>query len=156
MRRKGLWRQPDFLKLWAGQAISEIGSRISRTAVPLTAVLALGASEFQMGILSGAGAATVLIFGLFAGAWADRHGSRAPAVLGMLLTAVGLAGMTTLQVEQHCKVDRAAEPSLSARAYNKILKLSRTIADLDGAEEIRTEHATEAIQYRSLDRNLWA
>ena len=72
MRRKGLWRQPDFLKLWAGQAVSEIGSRISRTAVPLTAVLVLGASEFQMGILSGASAATVLIFGLFAGAWADR------------------------------------------------------------------------------------
>ena len=43
-----------------------------------------------------------------------------------------------------------------ACAYNKILKLSRTIADLDGAEEIRTEHVTEAIQYRSLDRNLWA
>jgi len=46
--------------------------------------------------------------------------------------------------------------SLSARAYNKILKVARTLADLDGAEQIRTEHVTEAIQYRSLDRNLWA
>jgi Na+/melibiose symporter-like transporter len=72
MRRKGLWRQPDFLKLWAGQMVSEIGSRISRTALPLAAVLVLGASEFQMGVLSGAGAAAVLLFGLFAGAWADR------------------------------------------------------------------------------------
>lgn len=103
MRRQGLWRQPDFLKLWAGQAISEIGSRISRTAVPLTAVLVLGASEFQMGILSGAGAATVLLFGLFAGAWADRLRRRPiliaadlgrAAVLGSIPLAAALGRLT--------------------------------------------------------------
>ncbi|MGC9969097.1 MAG: MFS transporter [Bryobacteraceae bacterium] len=103
MRRNGLWRQPDFLKLWAGQAISEIGSRISRTAVPLTAVMVLGASEFQMGILSGAGAATVLIFGLFAGAWADRLRRRPiliaadlgrAAVLGSIPLAAALGRLT--------------------------------------------------------------
>ena len=75
------------------------------------------------------------------------------------------ARMSPRLIKKHCKVDGPAEAvlaqamtsfSLSARAYSKILKLSRTIADLDGAEEIRTEHVTEAIQYRSLDRNLWA
>jgi magnesium chelatase family protein len=75
------------------------------------------------------------------------------------------ARMSARLIKKFCKVDGAAETvlaaamtqfSFSARAYNKILKLSRTIADLDGAEEIRTEHVTEAIQYRSLDRNLWA
>lgn len=44
---------------------------------------------------------------------------------------------------------------LIAGENKKTLKLSRTITDLDGAEEIRTEHVTEAIQYRNLDRNLW-
>jgi MFS family permease len=69
---KGLWRHPDFLKLWAGQSVSLFGTQVSLLAIPLAAVLTLKASPFQMGLLTAAGSAPALIFGLLAGVWVDR------------------------------------------------------------------------------------
>ena len=74
------------------------------------------------------------------------------------------AQMTTRLVHEHCELDEAGRQllkmaierlGLSARAYDRILKVSRTIADLDGAPALRAEHLSEAIQYRSLDRDAW-
>ena len=72
--------------------------------------------------------------------------------------------MTTRLLKQHCTLNQDSqelirvamnELNLSARAYDRILKVSRTIADLDGAEEISEQHVSEAIQYRTFDRTLW-
>ena len=74
------------------------------------------------------------------------------------------ARMTPKQIKEHCRLDAESqellkmamtELNLSARAYDRILKVSRTIADLDSAPDIQSQHISEAIQYRSLDRQLW-
>jgi magnesium chelatase family protein len=72
--------------------------------------------------------------------------------------------MTHGLLKAHCQLDteskellqRAMEElHLSARAYDRILKVARTIADLAGSDGIRSPHLLEAIQYRTLDRSLW-
>ncbi len=72
-RLTGLWRHPAFLSLWAASAISDVGSQVSALALPLIAALTLGATAWQMGLLSAAGSAPVLLVGLFAGVWVDRR-----------------------------------------------------------------------------------
>lgn len=74
------------------------------------------------------------------------------------------ADMGSKEVRQYCKLDNAGSEllkmamtklGLSARAYDRILKVSRTIADLENSDRILAQHVSEAIQYRSLDRELW-
>src|ERR1700730_7833661 len=74
------------------------------------------------------------------------------------------ARMTARHLKQHCRLTtdsnelirtQMTDLNLSARAYDRILKVSRTIADLESAETILPEHVSEAIQYRTFDRTLW-
>jgi len=75
------------------------------------------------------------------------------------------AQMTTRQIRTHCELGQDAErlleramqqQGLTARAHDRILKVARTIADLEGAESLAVPHLAEAIQYRTLDRSYWA
>jgi magnesium chelatase family protein len=74
------------------------------------------------------------------------------------------ANMQSNDIKSYCEIDSASQEllkmaitklGLSARAYDRILKVARTIADLAGEENINSSHIGEAIQYRTLDRSMW-
>ena len=74
------------------------------------------------------------------------------------------AHLGSKEIRNHCVIDDGSQSllktaierfGLSARAYDKVLKVARTIADLEGLENIMVQHIAEAIQYRSLDKNVW-
>jgi MFS family permease len=78
----GLWRHPDFLKLWTSQSISEVGSQISLLALPLTAVVVLHASAFEVAALSTIEFLPFILFTLPAGVLVDRLPRRAILIVG--------------------------------------------------------------------------
>ena len=152
----GLWRHRDFMRLWAGQTVSQLGSTITREALPYTAILALGATPVQMGLLGAAGAAPLLLLGLFAGVWVDRLRRRPLMVAAdigraLLLLSVPVAYLLGwLRIEQLYLVAalagaltvffnvayQASLPGLVRREHllegNSKLGLSESIAEIAG------------------------
>jgi MFS family permease len=103
---ESLWRHPDFMKLWAGQTISALGSVVTRTAIPLVALLVLGAGPLEMALLVVAASLATLLVGLFAGAWVDRLPRKPVLISTDLLRAILLFSIpvayvaNTLRIEQ--------------------------------------------------------
>jgi len=152
----GLWRHHDFMRLWAGQTVSRFGSTVTREALPYTAILVLGASPLQMGLLGAAGAAPLLLLGLFAGVWVDRV-RRRPLMIAadigraLLLLSVPVAYLLGwMRIEQLYVVAaltgaltmcfdvayQSALPGLVRREYvlegNSKLGLSDSVAEIGG------------------------
>lgn len=103
----GLWRHRDFLLLWTGQSISELGSAVTTLALPLTAVVVLRASVFQVGLLSAATTIPFLLIALPAGVVVDRIGKRGlmigcdaarMLIIGSVPVAAWLGGLTLFQL----------------------------------------------------------
>jgi MFS family permease len=93
--RTTLWRHRDFLKLWAGESVSHVGTMVGQLAVPLLAATALGATPWEMGLLTAAGTAAFLLVGLPAGALLDRV-RRRPVMIAADLVRAALFGSVPL------------------------------------------------------------
>ena len=93
MLRGKLWRDGEFLKLWGGQSISELGSQVSQLALPTVAILLLGATPFQVGLLTACEFLAFPTLGLVAGVYADRLRRRPIMIACDLARMVALASV---------------------------------------------------------------
>jgi len=102
-----LWRHRNFLLLWSGQTVSELGSAVTQLALPLTAVVVLGASTFQVGLLTSAATLAFAVIALPAGAIVDRHTKRwlmiwcdvaRMLIIGSIPVAAALGALTMWQL----------------------------------------------------------
>src|SRR5688500_17334642 len=88
-----LWHHRDFRRLWAAQAVSAFGSRITRTALPIIAVASLGVAESQIGVLAALQYAPGVLLAVFAGGFVERSRKRPILIAADLLRAALVASI---------------------------------------------------------------
>jgi MFS family permease len=154
MATETLWRHADFLKLWVGQTVSELGSVVTRTAVPLVALLVLGAGPREMAFLVVAASLAILLVGFLAGAFVDRLRRRplliwADAIRALLLASIPAAYVAgALRMEQLYLVTftEAALGALFDAAYPayvpSLIGIDRVV---DGNSKLATSEAIAEI-----------
>lgn len=151
--RDGLWHHPDFLRLWAAQAVSALGSRVSRTALPVIAITSLGADAAGVATLSALSTAPGILVGLVAGGFVDRSRkrplligadlARAAIVLSVPLAAVaGALSMIQLHVVAALSCVATAVFQIADNAYLPALVGQRHLVEANAKLEA-TESAAE-------------
>jgi len=121
---RGLLRNRDFAKLWAGETISLFGSHVTELALPLTAVLTLDASPGQLGLLGAARFAPFLLVTLFAGVWADRS-RRRPILIGANLgRAAALSVIPLLAATDQLRIEHLYSIGLVVGALTVLFDVS--------------------------------
>ncbi len=105
-RFSGLWRHPDFMRLWAGQTISVFGSLTTGLALPFTAIVYLDASAFEVALVASSRVLAGICFTLFAGVWVDRLRRRPIMIAADLGRAVIIASVPIAAVFGELRVEQ--------------------------------------------------
>jgi MFS family permease len=137
-RPRSLWRNSEFLKLWVGQTISTIGTGVTSSALPLTAVLMLGASAGDMGWLLAVEAAPVLVLGMFAGVWVDRLPRRRLLIGADLGRAALLASIPLLAYLGGLRIEHLYAVALATGALSVLFDVAYRsfVPELVGSENV--------------------
>src|SRR5262245_1029646 len=125
-RRTGLWAHRDFMRLWAAQAISAIGSRITRTALPIIAVQMLHQPEAVVALLSSVSLAPGVVLALFAGGPVDRSHKRRILVAADIFRAAMVMSITIAWLSGHLVMWHLVTVAASVGAASALF----TIADV--------------------------
>lgn len=97
---KGALRNPEFLRFWIGESVSLVGTEVTRFAFPLVAVISLGASAFEVGVINAMRYVPIVVVSLFAGAWLDRR-RRRPVLIAANVGRAVFIGIVPLAASVH-------------------------------------------------------
>jgi magnesium chelatase family protein len=145
-----------YLARISGPLLDRIDIQVEVPRLPEADLLSLAPGESGTAIRARVCAARAIQHARFGDGTTRKRGGGAPVFAN--------GAMGARQIKQYCQVEEGGREllqaairqlGLSARAYDRILRLARTIADLGGNEGIEAMHVAEAIQYRTLDRKLW-